>query len=100
MLVILGNPFNLMNEVFLFLQPIFPPKRFDTFPLDRLDAQKVHMRSDVSLNRAIAQSSPPKTIVTSQQETLRSAAKLCQTLPRLGTERDIPADTRGTSRFP
>ena len=37
--VTLGNPFLILEEV-LSLQPMFPPKPFDTLPLE-VDAQKV-----------------------------------------------------------
>ena len=32
MLLLSGNPFKCHEEVFVFLQPMIPPKRFDIFP--------------------------------------------------------------------
>ena len=42
----IGEPVQYHEEV-LSLQPMFPPKSLDIFPL-KLDAQKVWMRSDFS----------------------------------------------------
>ena len=51
-----GNPIKCHQEEVLSLQPMFPPKRFDTFlPLSCHslgDAQKVWMPSDFSFNQA------------------------------------------------
>ena len=45
-----GTQFNAMKR-FLSWQPMFPPKRFETFCSPCLgDPQKVRMRSDFSLN--------------------------------------------------
>ena len=53
-IVILGTVTHLyyILEEFLSLQPMFPPKRFDSFPLcsDWVDAEKDEMLSHFSLN--------------------------------------------------